>query len=158
MPLMRRGSLTAPARRNTIAADEGGCVEGEDRLSRSPGGSGFGLDGDGAFVNFDAEADVNYLLEVGGTAQAPARAGARDPVAGTGGELRPWYADDYRGWPVAPRNRQHPVRGSWLDPRRKEEYHPGIDISVRDDRPERGAPPGRTHRVYALEGGPVWRV
>ena len=72
--------------------------------------------------------------------------------------MRPWYADDYRGWPVAPRNRQHPVRGSWLDPRRKEEYHPGIDISVRDDRPERGAPPGRTHRVYALEGGPVWHV
>ena len=72
--------------------------------------------------------------------------------------MRPWYADDYRGWPVAPRNRQHPVRGSWLDPRRKELYHPGIDISVRDDRPERGAPPGRTHRVYALEGGPVWRL
>ena len=72
--------------------------------------------------------------------------------------MRPWYADDYRGWPVAPRNRQHPVRGSWLDPRRKELYHPGIDISVRDDRPERGAPPGRTHRVYALEGGPVWRI
>ena len=64
VPLMRRGSLTAPACRNTIAADEGGCVDGEDRLSRSPGGSGFGLDGDGAFVNFDAEADVNYLLEV----------------------------------------------------------------------------------------------
>ncbi|MGH3084096.1 MAG: M23 family metallopeptidase [Gaiellaceae bacterium] len=72
--------------------------------------------------------------------------------------MRPWYADDYRSWPVAPRNRQHPVRGSWLDPRRKELYHPGIDISVRDDRPERGAPPNRTHRVYALEGGLVWRV
>jgi hypothetical protein len=54
--------LTAPARRNTIAADQGGRVDGEDRLSRSPGGSGFGLDGDGAFV--DAEADFNYLLEV----------------------------------------------------------------------------------------------
>jgi hypothetical protein len=72
--------------------------------------------------------------------------------------LRPWYADDYRGWPVAPRKRQHPVRGSWLDPRRRALYHPGIDISVRDDRPERGAPPGRTHRVYAIEGGLVWRV
>ena len=72
--------------------------------------------------------------------------------------MRPWYADDYRGWPVGPRNRQHPVRGSWLDPRRKALYHPGIDISVRDDRPERGAPPNRTHRVYALEGGPVWRI
>ena len=72
--------------------------------------------------------------------------------------MRPWYADDYRGWPVGPRNRQHPVRGSWLDPRSKPEYHPGIDISVRDDQPERGHPKGRTHRVYALEGGPVWRI
>ena len=72
--------------------------------------------------------------------------------------MRPWYADDYRGWPVGPRNQQHPVRGSWLDPRRKEIYHPGIDVAVRDDQPERGAPPGRTHRVYALEGGPVWMV
>jgi hypothetical protein len=68
------------------------------------------------------------------------------------------YADDYRGWPVAPRNRQHPVRGSFLDPRTKENYHHGIDVSVRDDKPERGAPAGRTHRVYALEGGEVWQV
>jgi hypothetical protein len=72
--------------------------------------------------------------------------------------MRRLYADDYRGWPVAPRNRQHPVRGSFLDPRRNENYHHGIDVSVRDDRPERGAPPGRTHRVYALEGGEVWHV
>jgi hypothetical protein len=28
-------------------------------------------------------------------------------------------------------------------------------VAVRDDRPERGAPPGRTHRVYAVEGGRV---
>ena len=63
---------------------------------------------------------LRRLRSRGGTAQAPPRAGARDAVAGTGGGLRPWYADDYRGWPVAPRNRQHPVRGSWLDPRRKE--------------------------------------
>ena len=41
------------------------------------------------------------------------------------------------------------IRGSGLG------YHHGIDISVRDDRPVAGAPPGRTHRVYALEGGPV---
>ena len=56
--------MTAPARRNTIAADEGGCVDGEDRLSRSPGGPGFRLDGNGGFVDFDTEADVNYPLEV----------------------------------------------------------------------------------------------
>ena len=35
-------------------------------------------------------------------------------------------------------------------------YHDGVDIAVRDDRPERGAPRGRTHRVYAIEGGPVF--
>jgi hypothetical protein len=68
------------------------------------------------------------------------------------------YADSYRGWPVAPRNRQHVVRGSFLDPRTKEKYHNGIDISVRDDKPERGAPRDRTHRVYALEGGKVWKL
>jgi hypothetical protein len=68
------------------------------------------------------------------------------------------YADDYRGWPVAPRKRQHLVRGSFLDPRTSEKYHHGIDVSVRDDRPERGAPRGRSHRVYALEGGRVWKV
>jgi hypothetical protein len=77
--------------------------------------------------------------------------------------MRRRYADGYRGWPVAPRDRQHPVRGSFLDPRKSshqvaESYHHGIDVSVRDDRPEQGAPPGRTHRVYALEGGEVWQV
>jgi hypothetical protein len=66
------------------------------------------------------------------------------------------YADSYRGWPVAPTHRQHPIRGGFLDPRYPERvYHWGIDINVRDDRPERGAPPGRTHRVYAVEGGVV---
>lgn len=72
--------------------------------------------------------------------------------------MRRRYADDYRGWPVAARNRQHPVRASFLDPRTGFSYHHGIDVSVRDDRPEPGAPPGRTHRVYALEGGRVWQV
>ncbi len=68
------------------------------------------------------------------------------------------YADDYRGWPVAPRTKQHPVRGSFLDPRVNHNYHNGVDVSVRDDQPESGAPAGRSHRVYALEGGEVWRV
>jgi hypothetical protein len=69
------------------------------------------------------------------------------------------YNDTFRGWPVRPRNRQHPIRGSFLDPRpdpqRGAIYHDGVDVAVRDDRPERGAPPGRTHRVFAIEGGPV---
>ena len=70
------------------------------------------------------------------------------------------YNDSWRGWPVRPHNRQHPIRGSFLDPRPDPErgaiYHDGIDVAVRDDRPERGAPAGRTHRVYAIEGGPVF--
>jgi hypothetical protein len=69
------------------------------------------------------------------------------------------YNDTWRGWPVRPRSRQHPIRGSFLDPRPDPElgaiYHEGVDIAVRDDRPETGAPPRRTHRVYAIEGGPV---
>jgi hypothetical protein len=70
------------------------------------------------------------------------------------------YNDSWRGWPVRPHDLQHPIRGSFLDPRPDPElgaiYHDGIDVAVRDDRPERGAPSGRTHRVYAIEGGPVF--
>ena len=69
------------------------------------------------------------------------------------------YNDTWRGWPVRPHDRQHPIRGSFLDPRPDPAlgaiYHEGIDVAVRDDRPEPGHPPGRTHRVYAIEGGPV---
>jgi hypothetical protein len=74
-------------------------------------------------------------------------------------EVEQVYNDAFRGWPVRPQHRQHPIRGSFLDPRPDPErgavYHDGVDIAVRDDRPERGAPPGRTHRVFAIEGGPV---
>jgi hypothetical protein len=70
------------------------------------------------------------------------------------------YNDDWRGWPVRPHDRQHPIRGSFLDPRpdpdRGAIYHDGVDVAVRDDRPEPGAPPDRTHRVFAIEGGPVF--
>jgi hypothetical protein len=75
-------------------------------------------------------------------------------------EVQQVYNDTWRGWPVRPHRRQHPIRGSFLDPRPDPErgatYHDGIDVAVRDDRPEPGAPPGRTHRVYAIEGGPVF--
>jgi hypothetical protein len=67
------------------------------------------------------------------------------------------YADSWHGWPVRPLHRQHPVRGSFLDPRAGG-FHFGIDINVRDDRPERGAPGGRTHRVYAVESGTVYNL
>ncbi len=74
-------------------------------------------------------------------------------------DLAQSYSDTWRGWPVRPHDRQHPIRGSFLDPRPDPElgaiYHDGIDIAVRDDRPEQGHPPNRTHRVYAIEGGPV---
>ena len=70
------------------------------------------------------------------------------------------YNDAWRGWPVKPLHSQHPIRGSFLDPRPDPAlgaiYHDGIDVAVRDDRPEPGAPSGRTHRVYAIEGGPVF--
>jgi murein DD-endopeptidase MepM/ murein hydrolase activator NlpD len=69
------------------------------------------------------------------------------------------YNDDYFGWPVAPVRRQHPIRSTFLDPRADDShgaiYHMGIDIAVDDEEPERGAPHGRTHRVYAIEGGVV---
>jgi hypothetical protein len=72
------------------------------------------------------------------------------------------YNDGYRGWPVAPVHEPHPIRASFMDPRPDPElgaiYHDGVDIAVRDDRPESGAPPGRTHRVYAIEGGAVRRA
>ena len=68
------------------------------------------------------------------------------------------YNDSYRGWPVAPKKQQHPVRGSYLDPRAGRKYHHGIDVSVRDDQPAPGAPQGRSHRVFAIEGGRVWKV
>ena len=54
------------------------------------------------------------------------------------------YNDAFRGWPVRPHDRQHPIRGSFLDPRPDPAlgavYHTGVDIAVRDDRPERAAP------------------
>jgi hypothetical protein len=69
------------------------------------------------------------------------------------------YNDEWRGWPVLPLHRQHPIRGSFLDPRAHDRfgavYHNGVDIAVRDDQPGRGAPAGRTHRVHAIEGGRV---
>ena len=75
-------------------------------------------------------------------------------------EIAQVYNDSWRGWPVRPHDRQHPIRGSFLDPRPDPElggtYHDGVDVAVRDDQPERGAPTGRTHRVYAMEGGPVF--
>jgi hypothetical protein len=64
------------------------------------------------------------------------------------------YGDAWRGWPVTPAHAQHPIRGSLDDPR-PSGYHIGLDISVRDDLPEPGAPANRTHRVRAIEGGTV---
>jgi len=70
------------------------------------------------------------------------------------------YDDAWTGWPVAPVHRPHPIRAAFLVPRAgtlraggEPSYHFGVDVGVRDDRPELGAPPGRTHRVYAIEGG-----
>lgn len=96
------------------------------------------------------------LLALAVLALPSAVAGAAGPAASVPGSLSHAfsYADSWRGWPVAPVDRQHPIRGSLDDPR-PSGYHIGVDISVRDDLPEAGAPPGRTHRVYAVEGGTV---
>lgn len=72
--------------------------------------------------------------------------------------LRPVYADSYRGWPVQPLHSQHPIRGSFLDPRGLDEnglagYHFGVDVNVDDTRRDPGAPPGFSHQVYAMESG-----
>ena len=72
--------------------------------------------------------------------------------------FRGTYADSYRGWPVQPLHAQHAIRGSFLDPRGIDEnglagYHFGIDVNVDDNRPDPGAPPGFSHRVFAMEGG-----
>ncbi len=68
------------------------------------------------------------------------------------------YNDGYQGWPIGPTHVEHPVRGSFLDPRGKDDtglagYHFGIDVSIDDRHPEAGAPPGFSHRVYAVESG-----
>jgi hypothetical protein len=76
------------------------------------------------------------------------------PLPGSLQGLQYVYNDDWRGWPVSPLDQQHPIRGSFLDPR-PGGYHIGVDINVRDDQPEPGAPPERTHRVYAVESGTV---
>jgi hypothetical protein len=72
------------------------------------------------------------------------------------------YGDAYTGWPVAPVHVQHPVRGSFLDPRGVDDtgtsgYHFGVDVSVDDRKPDAGAPKGLSHAVYAMESGYVDR-
>ena len=89
------------------------------------------------------------------------------PVVGTvPGALPPSfhyaYDDGYRGWPVSPLHREHPVRGSFLDPRGVDDtgtsgYHFGVDVSVDDRTPDSGAPKGLSHAVYAVESGVVDR-
>jgi hypothetical protein len=78
------------------------------------------------------------------------------PVPGALPDFTYQYNDTYRGWPLDPVTEQHPIRASFLDPRKPSDtgnYHIGIDISVRDDQVEPGAPAGRSHRVFAIEGG-----
>ena len=95
-----------------------------------------------------------------------ARLNPRDPevvqfLLAPGSLNQRWsYDDSWTGWPVAPVHRPHPIRAAFLVPRAgtlwaggEPSYHFGVDVGVRDDRPEPGAPPGRTHKVYAVEGG-----
>ena len=111
---------------------------------------------------------VLALLVVALMPAAPAAAYPPTPngpvFGGVAGALPPGfhyrYNDTYRGWPVRPLHAQHPIRGSFLDPRGNDDdglsgYHFGIDVNVDDAAPDFGAPAGMSHAVYALEGGVV---
>ena len=99
---------------------------------------------------------IGAAIIVAGPATGALGQGAGAPTPGALVGFRYVYDDSYAGWPVAPVHEQHAIRGSFLDPRKPSEqgnYHIGIDIGVRDDQPDAGAPANRTHRVFAVEGG-----
>jgi hypothetical protein len=64
VPLLRRGSLTAPARRNTIAADQGVASMAKIGYPVPQQRRPSDWTGTAPYVAFDTEADINYLLEV----------------------------------------------------------------------------------------------
>ncbi|MDX6631652.1 MAG: hypothetical protein QOH00_3898 [Gaiellales bacterium] len=64
------------------------------------------------------------------------------------------YDDDYTGWPVAPLHGPHLLHGAFNDPR-EGGYHFGVDIAVDDSKPALQAPPGMSHRIFAVESGVV---
>jgi hypothetical protein len=128
----------------------------------------------GAIAAFGA---VAIVAACGGTpkSKTPAVRASSDPIvaslerlaqrqqANIPQALPPGYKNNYteaafEGWPVRPLHSQHPIRGSFLDPRGQDEnglagYHFGIDVNVDDRHPEPGAPTGLSHRVYAVDGG-----
>lgn len=71
-------------------------------------------------------------------------------------DLVPTYADDYRGWPTAPKQQAHGVYGTFLNPtmawrdampEKTVGYHTAIDVLVNDA--------AGHHPVFAVEGGRV---
>jgi hypothetical protein len=62
------------------------------------------------------------------------------------------YDDAYTGWPVAPLHSPHALHGAFDDPR-EGGYHFGVDIAVDDSKPALLAPPGMSHRIFAVESG-----
>ena len=103
-----------------------------------------------------AAVDRVSAAEVGAAARARPHYGAHawpDLIPGALPRgFRYHYNDAFRGWPLWPLHAQHPVRGSFLDPR-PPAYHFGIDISVDDSHPDPRAPWQLSHRVYAIESG-----
>jgi hypothetical protein len=99
----------------------------------------------------------------GAAGRVPTQPTPNGPVyGGIPGALPPTFPYAYnalsRGWPVRPRSVQHPIRGAFIDPRGRDDnglsgYHFGIDVNVDDAQPDPGAPPGLSHRVYALDSG-----
>jgi hypothetical protein len=67
----------------------------------------------------------------------------------------------HAAWPVKQVDKQHPIRGGFMDPRHgnndKKGYHGAVDVAVREDLPT-NAPPGAVAKVYALKAGPVIRT
>ena len=66
-------------------------------------------------------------------------------TAGIVALLAPGFAHAY-GWPVKPFDQQHPIRGSFDDPRSGRSFHFGVDISAADGT-----------AVYAVAPGTVYR-
>ena len=64
------------------------------------------------------------------------------------------YDDDYTGWPVEPLHGPHLLHGAFNDPR-DGGYHFGVDVAVDDSKPALDAPPGMSHRIFAVESGVV---
>jgi hypothetical protein len=112
-----------------------------------------------ALADISSAAGVHHARSNAGSVAPTPNGPVYDGVPGAlPGSFHAVYNDGYHGWPIRPLHSEHPVRGSFLDPRGKDDtglsgYHFGIDISVDERHPEAGAPGSFSQRVYAVESG-----